>query len=79
MSTWEDKILDKLTVNNIIALFITGLFGAVILQMTFNAKSLLIIMEENTEWVVTGAFVFGVLAAKFSDIIQFYFRKEQSA
>ncbi len=70
-------LLEKLTTRNIIALSITGTVLTVILQMTFNAEAMLVIVKDNTEWVVTGAFIFGALIAKFTDVIQFYFRKPQ--
>ncbi len=72
------EIIKKFTTRNIIALSLTGTVLTVILQMTFNAEDMLVIVKENTEWVVTGAFIFGALIAKFTDVIQFYFRKPQA-
>ena len=61
-----------------IALSVTGTFLAVIGQMIFNPQSLIVLLEDKSEWVVSGAIVFGALIAKWTDIIQFYFRKPQS-
>jgi len=72
------EIMKRLTTRNIIALSMTATVLTVILQMTFNAKELIVTIAENQEWVVTGAIIFGFLIAKYSDIIQFYFRKSQS-
>ncbi len=69
--------LEKLTTRNIIALSVTGTFLLVILQMTYDAEDMLVIVQDNTEWVIGGAVIFGALIAKFSDIIQFFFRKPQ--
>ncbi len=76
-TTSAKQILEKLTTRNIIALSITATVLTVILQMTFNAEAMLVIVKDNAEWVVTGAFIFGALIAKFTDVIQFYFRKPQ--
>jgi len=73
----ERLFLEKITTRNIIALGITATVLTVILQMTFNAEDMLVIVKDNTQWVVTGAFIFGALIAKFTDVIQFYFRKPQ--
>jgi len=73
----EVKILEKLTTRNIIALSVTATVLVSVMQMVFNAEKLLVIVADNTEWVITGAFLFGVLTAKWSDIIQFFFRKSQ--
>ena len=73
----KQLLLEKLTTRNIIALSITGTVLTVILQMTFNAEAMLVLVQDNVEWVVTGAFIFGALIAKFTDVIQFYFRKAQ--
>ena len=73
-----EKILEKLTTRNLIAVGVTSTVLTVILQMTFNAENMLVIVKDNAEWVVTGAFIFGALIAKFTDIIQFYFRKPQN-
>ena len=62
---------------NIIALLVTSTVLIVVLQLAFNAKELLVVVAENTEWVVTGAFIFGALLAKWSDIIQFFFRRKE--
>lgn len=75
----SQTILEKLTTRNIIALSITFTVMIVILQMTFNAKEMLVIVTDNAEWVVTGAFIFGALLAKWSDIITFFFRKNPTA
>jgi len=72
------QLLEKLTTRNIIALSVTAGVLTVILQMTFNAAEFVVIIQENAEWIITGAFIFGVLTAKWTDIIQFYFRKAQS-
>lgn len=71
-------ILEKLTTRNIIALSVTATILIVILQMTFDAEAFVVIIKENAEWVITGAFIFGVLTAKWTDIVQFYFRKPQT-
>lgn len=60
------------------ALSVTFTVLVVVLQMTFNAKEMLVIINDNTEWVITGAFIFGALLAKWGDIVQFFFRKPQS-
>lgn len=73
-----EQILSKFTTRNIIALSTTFTVLTVVLQMTFNAESMLVIVKENTEWVITGAFIFGGLLAKWTDIVQFFFRKPQS-
>ena len=73
-----DILLNKLTTRNIIALSVTATVLIAVLQMTFNAQALVVIVKENTEWVITGAFIFGVLTAKWADIVQFFFRKPQS-
>lgn len=75
-SKW-DTLLNKLTTRNIIALSVTATVLIAVLQMTFNAQAMLVLIKDNTEWVIGGAFIFGVLTAKWSDIIQFYFRKPQ--
>jgi len=72
------EVLKKMTTRNIIALSVTGTFLVVIGQMTFNPQDLIVILKENSEWVVTGAIIFGALIAKWTDIVQFYFRKPQS-
>lgn len=77
MGFW-DTINEKITTRNIIALSVTGVFLIVIGQMIFNPGKLLVVVADNTEWIVTGAIIFGVLLGKWSDIIQFYFRKPQS-
>lgn len=77
MTTLE-LFLNKLTTRNIIALSVTFTVLIVVLQMTFNAKVMLVIVQDNAEWVVTGAFIFGGLLAKWTDIVQFFFRKPQS-
>lgn len=74
----SERILEKLTARNIIALSITGAFITVVMQMTFNAKELIVILQENAEWVFGGGMIIGALIAKFTDIIQFYFRKPQA-
>lgn len=58
-----------------IALATTAVFLTVVLQMTFNAAALLVLVAENTEWVVGGAIIFGALIAKWSDMVQFFFRR----
>lgn len=73
----SELILNKLTTRNLIALSVTGTVLTVVLQMTFNAPAMLVIIQENTEWVVGGAFIFGALMSKWTDIIQFFFRKPQ--
>ena len=73
-----DKLLEKLTTRNILALSVTATVLIVVLQMTFNAKAMLVLIQDNTEWVITGAFIFGALMAKWGDIMQFFFRKPQS-
>jgi len=73
------QILEKLTTRNIIALAIVGTFIAVVLQMTFNAKELLVLVEDNKEWIFGGGIVIGALIVKLTDIIQFYFRKPSSS
>jgi len=77
MSIYE-LILSKLTTRNIIALAVTFTVLIVVLQMTFNASAMIVLVKENAEWVVGGAFIFGGLLAKWTDIIQFFFRKPQS-
>jgi len=73
-----EKLLEKLTTRNLIALSVTGMFLIVIGQMAFNPQQLIVVLTEHSEWVVTGAVIFGALIAKWTDIIQFYFRKPQS-
>ena len=73
-----ENLLEKLTSRNIIALSVTGTFLIVIGQMIFNPQDLIVLLEDKSEWVVSGAIVFGALIAKWTDIIQFYFRKPQS-
>jgi len=68
-------LAEKLTTRNFIAISMTITLIVVIMQMTFNAQVMIVTLKENTEWVVTGAIVFGVFLAKFSDIIQFFFRR----
>ncbi len=70
-------LLSKITSRNIIALLVTFTVMIVVLQMAFNAEKFLVIVADNTEWVITGAFIFGALIAKWSDIIQFFFRKKE--
>ena len=60
------------------SLAVTATVIAIVSQMTFNAQALLVIVKENAEWVITGAFIFGIFTAKWSDIMQFYFRKPES-
>ncbi len=76
--SFTQQILEKFTTRNIIALGITGTVLTVILQMTFNAEAMLVLVADNTEWVVTGAFIFGALITVFTNIVQFYFRKPQA-
>jgi len=71
----EEKILEKITTRNILALSTTAVFLTVVLQMTFNAAALLVLVAENTEWIIGGAIIFGALIAKWSDMIQFFFRR----
>ncbi len=75
--TWE-KLLEKLTTRNILALSVTATVLIVILQMTFNASAMIVLIQDKAEWVITGAFIFGALMAKWGDIMQFFFRKPQS-
>ena len=75
--TLSQQVLEKLTTRNIIALSIVGTFITVVLQMTFNAKDLLVLVEDNKEWVFAGGIIIGALIVKLTDIIQFYFRKPQ--
>lgn len=72
------QIIEKLTTRNIIALSITFTFIALVLQMTFNATALIVVLQENSEFVIAGGIVIGALIVKLSDIIQFYFRKPRS-
>ena len=74
----QQQIIEKLTTRNIIALSMIFTFITVILQMTFNATALIVILEENSEWVFGGGIIIGALIVKITDIIQFYFRKPQS-
>jgi hypothetical protein len=76
--TFIQVLLEKVTTRNIIALSVTATVLIAVLQMTFNAQALVVIVKENTEWVITGAFIFGVLTAKWADIVQFFFRKPQA-
>ena len=78
MGTLLETFNDKLTTRNFIAIALTLTVVTVILQMTFNGTALLVIVEEKAEWIITGAFIFGALMAKWTDVIQFYFRKPQS-
>lgn len=71
------QIIDKLTTRNIIALAITFTFVVVVFQMTFNAEALIVILQENSEWVFGGGIIIGALIVKLTDIIQFYFRKSK--
>ena len=73
----EEKILERLTVRNIIALAFVGTFLTVVLQMTFNADQLVVTLKDNTEFVIGGAIIFGALITKLSDIIQFFFRRSK--
>jgi len=73
-----DKLLEKLTTRNILALSVTATVLIVVLQMTFNASAMLVLIQDKSEWVITGAFIFGAVIAKWGDIIQFFFRKPQS-
>jgi len=72
------ELLEKITTRNIIALSVTGTFLVVIGQMSFNPQELIVILQDNSEFVVSGAIIFGALIAKWTDIVQFYFRKPQS-
>lgn len=74
----QQQLLEKLTTRNIIALSMTFAFITVVIQMTFNAKDLIVTLDENKEWVFAGGIIIGALIAKLSDIIQFYFRKPQN-
>lgn len=71
----QQQLVEKLTTRNLIAIMTTTTVMIVVLQMTFNAKDMLVIVQENAEWVITGAFIFGAVLAKWGDQIQFYFRK----
>lgn len=75
MVTLVETFNEKITTRNFIAVAITLTVLVVILQMTFNGKALLIIVQDNAEWIITGAFIFGALMAKWTDVVQFYFRK----
>ena len=76
--TIKQQVLEKLTTRNIIALSITFTFIIVVMQMTFNAKELLVVVEDNKEWVFAGGIIIGALITKFTDIVQFFFRKSSS-
>ncbi len=73
----KQQLIEKLTTRNIIALTITFAFITVVMQITFNAEDLIVALDSNKEWVFAGGIIIGALIAKFSDIIQFYFRKPQ--
>lgn len=75
----QEQFLEKLTTRNIIALTMTFAFVTVIMQMTFNAKDLIVVLEDNKEWVFAGGIIIGALIAKLSDILQFYFRRAEPA
>ncbi len=78
MAELLEILLNKFTTRNLIALGVTTTVLIVVLQMTFNASSMIVILKDNAELVIGGAFIFGALMAKWTDIIQFYFRKPQS-
>lgn len=78
MTELLEIFLNKLTTRNLIALGVTATVLIVVLQMTFNAEKMIVIVKDNAEWVIGGAFIFGALMAKWTDIIQFFFRKPQT-
>ena len=77
--TFTQQVMDKFTTRNIIALSITFTFLAVVLQMTFNAEALIVILQENSEFVFAGGIILGALIVKLTDIVQFYFRTKQTS
>ena len=69
------EVLSKLTTRNILALAITATVLATVVTFITNPERLLVTLEDKKELVIGGALVFGIFLAKWSDIIQFYFRK----
>jgi len=73
----RETILEKLSTKNIIALSTTGLVLATVYQFITNPDKLLVTITDNSELVIGGSVVFGIVLAKWSDIIQHFFRKGQ--
>ena len=70
-------LVQKITTRNFIAISVTLTMITVVIQMTFNAQAMIVLLQDNMEWVVTGAIIFGAFLAKWSDIIQFFFRRAE--
>ncbi len=69
--------LEKLTTRNILALTTTSLIVATIGKFLTDPADLIVTIQDNQEYVIGGSVVFGMVLAKWSDVMQFFFRKPQ--